>query len=62
MNYMRSCTSPRLRCPNSGWIAVISADRVFDTDVSPQESKQAVLSSDLANPDTINRSPPPQQR
>jgi len=46
---------PTAPMPNSGWIAVISAERVFDTDLSPQEAMQAVLSSGLANPDAINR-------
>ncbi|MDA0798043.1 MAG: DUF502 domain-containing protein [Chloroflexi bacterium] len=51
---------PTAPMPNSGWIAMISALRVFDTDVSPQEAMQAVLSSGLANPDAINRSPLPE--
>ena len=51
---------PTAPMPNSGWVAVISAERVFDTDVSPQEAMQAVLSSGLANPDAINRTALPE--
>jgi uncharacterized membrane protein len=51
---------PTAPMPNSGWIAVISAERVFDTDLTPQDAMQAVLSSGLANPSAINRSPLPE--
>ena len=51
---------PTAPMPNSGWIAMIGADRVFDTGVSPQEAMQAILSSGLAHPETINRTPLPE--
>ena len=51
---------PTAPMPNSGWIAMIGAERVYDTDVSPQEAMQAVFSSGLANPHAIKRSPLPE--
>ena len=48
---------PTAPMPNSGWIAVIEAERVFDTDLTAPEAMQAVLSSGLSNPASIARRP-----
>ncbi|MCH8973887.1 MAG: DUF502 domain-containing protein [Chloroflexi bacterium] len=48
---------PTAPMPNSGWIALIEAARVYDTDLSTQDAMQAVLSSGISNPDSITRRP-----
>ncbi len=48
---------PTAPMPNSGWIALIEAAHVYDTDLSTQDAMQAVLSSGISNPDSIRRRP-----
>ena len=50
---------PTAPMPNSGWIALIEAARVYDTDLSTQDAMQTVLSSGISNPDSITPRPLP---
>ncbi len=45
---------PTAPIPNSGWIAYVSVEDVYDTNLSPAQAMQTVLSSGLEYPDRID--------
>ncbi len=44
---------PTAPTPNSGWVAMLPIDEVFDTDLSVQEAMTMVLSGGIATPDEV---------
>ena len=45
---------PTAPIPNSGWIAYVPVEEVYDTNLSPAQAMQTVLSSGLEYPDRID--------
>ena len=44
---------PTAPTPNSGWVAILPIDEVYDTELSVQEAMTLVLSGGIATPDEI---------
>ncbi len=44
---------PTAPLPNSGWLALVSLDEVYDTDLSPREAMQFVFSGGIVSPASI---------
>ena len=44
---------PTAPTPNSGWVAMLPIDEVYDTELSVQEAMTLVLSGGIATPDEI---------
>jgi uncharacterized membrane protein len=48
---------PTAPLPNSGWIALIPQENVYDSDMTVQAAMKMVLSMGITGPDAINRVP-----
>ena len=48
---------PTAPTPNSGWVAILPIDEVFDTEMSVQEAMTMVLSGGIATPEEIKMAP-----
>lgn len=48
---------PTAPMPNSGWVAVLSVDQVYDTDMTIQDAMQMVLSGGIVAPERISKRP-----
>ncbi len=44
---------PTAPTPNSGWVAILPIDEVYDTELGVQEAMTMVLSGGIATPDEI---------
>ena len=44
---------PTAPTPNSGWVAMVPEDDIFDTDLSVQDAMTMVLSGGIASPSSI---------
>ena len=48
---------PTAPMPNSGWVAVLTVDQVYDTDMTIQDAMQMVLSGGIVAPERISKRP-----
>ena len=48
---------PTAPMPNSGWVAILPAEDVYDTDLSVSEAMQLVLSGGIVAPPQIKKTP-----
>ena len=56
-NHMAMVYMPTAPLPNSGWVAFLPAENVYDTNLSVSEAMQLVLSGGIVAPPQIKKSP-----